>query len=101
MTWTDNSVLEIETRIERIKDSTGTFGEIGRTGVDTISYVDSTLELGHTYFYRVRVYTADRRFSGYSNIAAVVVPTSASSQNAVRREPDADAGVLRNRAHVR
>lgn len=74
LTWSDNSILERETHIERMVDSSGVFVEIGNTGVDIATFVDSTLEIGHTYSYRVRVSTIDNLYSLYSNIATAEVP---------------------------
>ena len=49
LTWSDNSVLDMETRIERRTDSSGSFRDIGRTGVDTTMFRDSVVEAGHTH----------------------------------------------------
>ncbi|MCP4144765.1 MAG: hypothetical protein GY752_05710, partial [bacterium] len=53
LTWTDNSSNEDLFRISRHTFPTGTFVDIATVGVDATSYLDSGLEAGETYYYRV------------------------------------------------
>jgi hypothetical protein len=76
LVWRDNTVLEDETRVERRTNPAGGFAEIGMTGTDTTTYVDSTVQYGFTYTYRVRARTLDGHFSAYSNEATLTIPSS-------------------------
>ncbi|MBT7310526.1 tandem-95 repeat protein, partial [bacterium] len=53
LTWTDNSSNEDLFRISRHTMPTGVFVDIATVGADITSYLDSGLEAGDTYYYRV------------------------------------------------
>jgi hypothetical protein len=76
LTWKDNTIFESQTRIERRANPNGSFTEIARTGVDVISYRDSTATAGVGYTYRVRAATLTEYLTAYSNEASVTVPGS-------------------------
>jgi titin len=76
LTWKDNTIFEIQTRIERRSNPTGLFAEIARTGVDVVSYRDTTATAGVSYTYRVRAATAGEYLTVYSNEASVTLPGS-------------------------
>lgn len=82
LVWRDNTVLEDETRVERRTNPAGGFAEIGKTGTDTTTYVDSTVQYGFTYTYRVRARTLDGHFSAYSNEATLTIPSSVGTPGA-------------------
>ncbi len=67
LTWRDNSIFEIETRIERKNSLTGIFAEIGKVGENVTAYSDSTINANATYIYRVRGFVEGGAFSDYSN----------------------------------
>jgi hypothetical protein len=74
LTWKDNTVFELQTGIERRTNPVGLFAEIARTGVDIITFKDSTVIRGSSYTYRVRVYAVGDYLSEYSNEVLVDVP---------------------------
>ncbi len=74
LSWRDNSIYEIETRIERKTGFAGAFLEIGSVGINVASYVDSTVQSEMGYYYRVRAFVQEGLFSDYSN--EVFVETS-------------------------
>ena len=63
--WNDNSIFEIETRVER-SGINKIYTEIGIAKENEKKYADSTISVGSTYFYRVRYYTVDGLYSEYS-----------------------------------
>lgn len=65
LNWTDNSIFDIETRIER-SGADKIFTEIGIAGQNITKYLDSTVTTGQSYFYRIRSYTVGGYFSEYS-----------------------------------
>jgi hypothetical protein len=79
LTWKDNTVFEVQTRIERRTNPIGAYAEIGRTGVDIITYKDTTAVRGVTYSYRVRVYAVGDYLTEYSNEFTITVPTLSGS----------------------
>jgi hypothetical protein len=83
LTWKDNTVFEIQTRIERRTNPAGLFVEIGQTGVDVTTYRDSTVTSGLTYTYRVRAYTAGDYYTQYSNESTVTIPAGSSPDPAM------------------
>lgn len=71
--WQDNSDNEDGFAIERKEGAGGTYTEIGRTAQNVTSYVDSSLQPGVTYYYRVRAYRGDQ-YSDYSNEVSYTTP---------------------------
>lgn len=65
LNWNDNSIFDIETRIER-SGIDKKFVEIGIAGSNETSYQDSEVSRGATYFYRARSYTVDGYYSEYT-----------------------------------
>lgn len=65
LTWRDNSIFDIETRIER-SSTNKNFIEIGIAGSNETEYSDSTVAVNNIYYYRVRSYTVDGFYSEYS-----------------------------------
>jgi cellulose 1,4-beta-cellobiosidase len=66
--WTDNSSNETGFSIEQSTDNV-TFGQIATTAANAISYTNSGLTTGVTYYYRVRA-TNGAGNSSYSNTAS-------------------------------
>ena len=77
LTWQDNSTNETGFKIER-STSGGNFVQIGTTGADITTYVDSGLADGVTYSYRVCAYNA----AGSSAYTATATATTPSAANA-------------------
>jgi hypothetical protein len=73
--WTDNAGDEVTFRVERSLDGI-TFAEIGSNAANDVTYSDTGLLAGTTYFYRVRARNATGD-SAYTNIAsATTTPSS-------------------------
>lgn len=58
LAWTDTSSTESGFRIERKTGSGGTWAQIDSVGSNVVSYSDSALSPGTTYYYRIRAYNA-------------------------------------------
>jgi len=58
LSWADNSKDEEGFRIERKKDTREKFEEITVVGPNVTSYIDTSVEVGETYCYRVRAFTS-------------------------------------------
>jgi GH25 family lysozyme M1 (1,4-beta-N-acetylmuramidase) len=71
--WADNSNNETQFLIERKTGAGGTYSQIGTVNADVVSFPDSGLLSGLTYYYRVRASSGGQAYSGYSN--EVVVTT--------------------------
>lgn len=70
LSWTDNTALEDDYRIERSLDTADNFAEIGTVEKDVSIYSDSTVTVGNSYYYRVRAHSTNGS-SQYSNQALV------------------------------
>lgn len=73
LTWNDNSIYEVESRIERKTGAAGLYAEIGIVGLNVTAYADTTVQQNLTYYYRVRAYIQEGLFSDYSNEANVEI----------------------------
>ena len=73
LTWVDGSTNEGGFRIER-KEGAGVYTEIGSVSANTISYSDTTVSAGKTYYYRVRAYNAYGN-SDYTVEINITIPT--------------------------
>jgi FtsP/CotA-like multicopper oxidase with cupredoxin domain len=72
LTWTDNANNETGFIIERAIGA-GAFAQIGTVGANTTTYVDTTVQAGTTYRYRVAAVNVAGN-SPYSNTVQVFVP---------------------------
>jgi hypothetical protein len=84
ISWIDNSVDEDGFRVERKKGADGTWQEIKAAGPNMSNIVDGGVEIGETYFYRVRAFKGTD-FSSYSNEAGAVTihpPTGVKANHA-------------------
>jgi len=68
LTWSDNSGVETDYRVEA-RTSSGTFTEIGTIAANSEAVNVNSLTPGATYFFRVRAHNASG-FSAYSNTAS-------------------------------
>jgi len=71
LTWLDNATTEDEYVVEVSMDN-GPFMEIVRLPAESVAHVDSAVENGHTYVYRVAAVSLANGMSAYSNLATVV-----------------------------
>jgi hypothetical protein len=78
--WTDNSSNESGYYVDRSTDGIN-FARLAQLGTGAVSFTDSALASGGTYYYRVSAYNTGGN-SGYSNIASAVtaVTTQATAQ---------------------
>ncbi len=74
LTWTDTATSETGFRIERRTEGREDYQWIAALGADTVSYVDTTVETGKSYCYRVQAYNPGG-MSDYSNEACATVST--------------------------
>lgn len=72
--WTDNSVVEKGTVIERKTGTTGNFVEYYTVASDITEAYDYNITKGQTYFYRVRQTLGTRTYTPYSNEVKVIIP---------------------------
>ena len=77
LAWTDNATNEAGFRIQRSTDGGATFTQVGnnlppRNGTGGMTYVDTTVQPGVNYTYRVQVFNAID--VAYTNTATVTVP---------------------------
>ena len=70
LTWTDRSTNESSFKIERKTGSAGTFAQIASVTSNVITFGDTGLTAGTTYFYRVRASNSSGN-SSYTNQASV------------------------------
>ncbi len=74
--WNDNSKNEDGFQVERALGSTGSFAVVAKLAANTTSYVDTNLEPGTTYRYRVCAFNAVGK-STYSNMIATTTEAAA------------------------
>jgi hypothetical protein len=80
LSWADNSGDESGFRVERSPDGSTGWALVAEVGVNAISYMDSGLQSGTSYFYRVKAFNGAGE-SGTSNTASATTgeppPTTA------------------------
>lgn len=80
LTWTDATADEVGFAIERALGNSMTYTEIGRVGVNTTAYTDSTTTPGTSTKYRVKgVNAANTAVLGLSSNVVTVIPQIAPS----------------------
>ncbi len=72
LAWTDNATNETGFEIQRSLNSSSGFAAIGTVSSNTTTYVDNTVSVGTTYFYKVRAFN-DFGFSTESNTESVAI----------------------------
>ena len=77
LTWTDNATNEDGFAVERSTDGTGTFTQLVTLSPDLTSYIDSTVDAGAAYCYRLRAFNG-AGYSDYSNVACASAALSYS-----------------------
>lgn len=70
--WQQQSNNELGFIIERKTGVDGVWGELARTGIDSLTHNDINLVTNRQYFYRVRAYSNDG-VSGETNIASKII----------------------------
>ncbi len=78
LAWTSHSPGADGFKIERWTDVAGKYLEIGTTTVGITAYSDPTVQPDVTYYYRVRAFTNDGRYTAYSNEAIGIQPATAA-----------------------
>ncbi len=76
LSWTDNTNFEKETIIER-KTGSGNYVEyatLPASDEQNIKAIDSGIQRGQTYYYRIRQTIANKTYTPYSNEVKVVIP---------------------------
>ncbi|HEX3052505.1 MAG TPA: fibronectin type III domain-containing protein, partial [Aggregatilineaceae bacterium] len=69
LNWADNSTGETGFQLERSPDGAMSWLRVGTPGANMISYDNTGLTCGTTYYYRVRA-VRGTRVSGYSNVSS-------------------------------
>jgi hypothetical protein len=59
LNWTDNSTNETGFKIDRKTGASGAYSQVTTVGAETVTYSDSGLSEGKTYYYRVSAYNAE------------------------------------------
>ncbi len=78
LTWADNSTAEDGFLVERKVGQAGTYFPLARLGPNTVTYVDTSVQIGVTYCYRVKAFKASS-YSDPSNEACAAPSPPASS----------------------
>lgn len=68
--WVDNATNETSYRVERSIGSPDNFVIVGNLGQNATQYINTTVQQGNTYYYRIFCFNATGN-SGYSNILEV------------------------------
>lgn len=71
LAWEDNS-NELGFEIERKEGSGGTYHQIAKVGENITTYIDTALNTGVTYYYRIRAYNSAGH-SSYSDEVCVEI----------------------------
>lgn len=71
--WSDNATNETGFRVERSSNGGKSWSQIAQVGTNVRSFVDTTVNGGKTYSYRVRAFN-DGGNSAYSNLAKLRPP---------------------------
>ncbi len=76
LSWTDNSDKESGFKIERKIGIDGTYSQIATVGANIVTYSDTGLTQGTTYYYQIRAYNSfgDSAFSDEANAATTSPP---------------------------
>ena len=74
VTWTDRTLQENGTIIERKKGTTGTYIEVGSSSTDIATFSDTDLEPEVIYSYRAQHTTTDGGKTNFSNVDTAYVP---------------------------
>ncbi len=91
LNWTDNSSDETQFTLERSTDNV-TFGNAVNLGANVISYTDSSVSAGTTYYYRVFARRADA-VSTFSNYASATPPVAPAPSGPWRAQDVGAVGV--------
>ncbi|MCV9385032.1 fibronectin type III domain-containing protein [Reichenbachiella ulvae] len=68
LNWSDNSFDENQFQIERATSLNGVYSTVGTVGANVTSFVDSGLEGGGIYYYRVRAKFSGNEYSDYTTV---------------------------------
>ena len=87
LTWRDNSTNESAFIVERSLEGES-WSQLDIVPPDITSYTDATLEVGQTYYYRVRAVN-EYGYSGYTNVASGQAKGTPADPSAIGVEPAA------------
>jgi N-acetylneuraminic acid mutarotase len=86
--WTDKALNETNYIVERATASAGPFTVIATLGANSISYSNTGLTAGKTYYYRVKA-SNTAGSSAYSNVASATTPAAfASAAKSIEEAPN-------------
>src|SRR5262249_37990616 len=89
LAWTSNAPDADGFKVERKTGISGSYSEIGSAPISNPAFLDSNVQIGVTYYYRVRAYTVAGGYTAYSNEAggtpvdAIPAPPTNLTANAV------------------
>src|SRR5262245_785397 len=90
LSWADNANNETGYSVERSTDG-GSFAQIAQAGANTGTWIDTALNSGTAYYYRVRAYNGSGD-SAYSNVASAQTQTASNAAPpVVSTTPTSDA----------
>ncbi len=72
--WSDNTILENGTVVERRTGLTGAYAQIGATAADQNTFLDTNITGSTLYYYRAKHSTTEGFFTPYSNEDSAYVP---------------------------
>ncbi|MEX2235377.1 MAG: fibronectin type III domain-containing protein [Cyclobacteriaceae bacterium] len=78
--WTDNASNEVEFEIERSETSGNGFVLVGTVGANTVSFSDTSLISGITYYYRIRATNAGGPSAYSTEVNATTMPIEGGTQ---------------------
>lgn len=78
VTWTDNATDEDGYLVERKIDRTGPYLPLATLAPNTVTYVDTSVEMGVTYCYRVKAFKASSHSEPSNEACATPKPSPAS-----------------------
>ncbi len=83
LAWQDNSSNETGFYLERKTGSAGTWSQIASLGANVVSYSNTGLTAGTSYYYRLRAYNAGGSSSNSSELNVVTSSACSSSTTAI------------------
>lgn len=81
LSWTDNTTYETNYYVERATASGGPYTQVGSLGANVITYSNTGLSVGTTYYYRVRAYDGTN-YSAYSSVVNQTIRTIVATAGA-------------------
>lgn len=73
LSWTDNSTNETGFKVDRKTGASGAYSQVATVGAGTVTYSDTGLSEGKTYYYRVSAYNAEGDSPESDEVYAVTI----------------------------